>query len=94
MLGSFHFRHEETPLGTVLIVNLLGKGLTLRPVWEIWVSGDGLLMIMMMMIIKHYITLRILSVMKNIITVSITISQNTFLAAQMRSITLAGGPEF
>ena len=51
-------------------------------------------MIMKMMIIKHYITLRIISITKNIITVSITISQNTFLAAQMRSITLAGGPEF
>ena len=53
-----------------------------------------IMIMMMMMIIKHYITLRIISIIKNIFTVSITISQNTFLAAQMRSITLAGGPEF
>ena len=31
---------------------------------------------------------------KNTISVPITIPQNTFLAAQMRSIILAGSPEF
>ena len=38
-------------------------------------------------------TLRIISVIKNTITVNNDFP-NTFLAAQMRSITLAGTPEF
>ena len=30
VIGSFHRRRAKSPLGTVLIINLLGKGLTPR----------------------------------------------------------------
>ena len=36
MIGSFHRRRAKSPLGTVLIINLHGKGLTPRAC-----LGDG-----------------------------------------------------
>ena len=36
VIGSFHRRRAKSPLGTVLIINLLGKGLTPRGC-----MGDG-----------------------------------------------------
>ena len=36
VIGSYHRRRAKSPLGTVLIINLLGKGLTPRAC-----MGDG-----------------------------------------------------
>ena len=43
MIGSSHRRRAKSPLGTVLIINLLGKGLTPRAFWEMEAPFDGLL---------------------------------------------------
>ena len=46
MIGSSHRRRAKSPLGTVLIINLLEKGLTPREmVWEMEAPFDGLLVI-------------------------------------------------
>ena len=43
MIGAAHRRRAKSPLGTVLIINLLGKGLTPRAFWEMEAPFDGLL---------------------------------------------------
>ena len=42
-IGSFLYQRAKPPQGTVLFINLLGKGLTLRVVWEIEALSGGLL---------------------------------------------------
>ena len=44
MIGSSHRRRAKSPLGTVLIINLLGKELAQGLVWEMKAPFDGLLL--------------------------------------------------
>ena len=42
-IGSFLYQRAKPPQGTVLFINLLGNGLTLRVVWEVEAPQDELL---------------------------------------------------
>ena len=50
VIGSSYRRRAKSPLGTVLIINLLGKGL----VWEMEAPFDGLLLLLCLLCIFKF----------------------------------------